>query len=451
MLWRPLCLARAWSAAGLLGCTLLGTATLARAGSDGPSPVPAPPASETVSVLQASKAGDLRVEVRGAGQDHVRIELQNVSAKRLNVLLPPGLVASSASGQPGGRGGGGFQSMGLGSVSNRPGSFGEFRLADGGQPSGFRSVGVEEARRPGGVVVPVGQTVGLDVASVCLNYGVATPTAHDRFELVDVDDYTTDPRARKALRSLATFGTSQGVAQAVMWKVCNDLPFEVMLQNAGKVMNAREVALAARFVEALDGSASDDLVDPSQFLGGRLFVRVTGEGALSAEAGRLSRELEGLKLLGLRVEPADAEARAAAPALLLNVVLSAGQAGETRGRLLVSQADLSGQWAPLGKTTFTDGSAPAVLDGPTLARAVDRAVSSAFVSTKVARRGNGTTTFKVDNRLPFTVARLAVRAGDSSGAPIVELDGLGVAPGRSSLVTVEAPTARVEHVGLNGL
>ena len=134
--------------------------------------------------------------------------LKNTSAKRLNVVLPPGLVASSAAGQAGG--GGGFQSMGLGAVSNRPGSFGQFRPATAERarlPLGRRH-GADEPTTA--VAVPAGQTVELTVPAVCLNFGVRTPNARDKFELVDVDDYTTDPRVRKALRSLATFGTSQG-------------------------------------------------------------------------------------------------------------------------------------------------------------------------------------------------------------------------------------------------
>ena len=109
----------------------------------------------------------------------------------------------------------------------------------------------------------MGETIELNIPAVCLNYGWPTPTARDTFRLMTVDEYTPNPRIRKALRSLATYGTSLGVAQAVMWRVCNDLPFETMVEQAGKVMNAHEIALAARFVEALDASTSGDLVDPS--------------------------------------------------------------------------------------------------------------------------------------------------------------------------------------------
>ena len=115
MLWRHLCLVRAITAAGLLTFSTLS----ALAAGEPEEPIPGADAdAETVKVLEAEKAGTLAVEVRGNGQDRVRVSLKNNSSKRLNVVLPPGLVASSAMGQGGGGpggggGGGGFQSMGL--------------------------------------------------------------------------------------------------------------------------------------------------------------------------------------------------------------------------------------------------------------------------------------------------------------------------------------------------
>src|SRR5262249_22657532 len=153
--------------------------------------------------LDARKAGDLKVEARGAGQDRVKITLTNATSRRLRVVLPPGLVASSlaAQGRGGGGGGGGVQGMGLGPVPHRPGGFGAFRGTGTGDETGFRSVDVQKADAAEAVTVPAGQSVDLTVTSVCLNFGIRTPNARDKFEVVDVDDYTTDPRARKALRS----------------------------------------------------------------------------------------------------------------------------------------------------------------------------------------------------------------------------------------------------------
>jgi hypothetical protein len=442
MLWRHLCLARAWSAAGLSTCLLFAGSVFAEP--QEPSPA-AGAVTETVRVLDARQAGDIDLEVRGHGQDRVRIAIRNTSKKRLNVVLPPGLVAASATGQGGrgGAGGGGFQSMGLGAPTNRPGGFGQFKGA-AGSDAGFQT---------STVTVPVGKTIDLTLPAVCLNFGLPTPTGRNRFELMDVNEYTGDARARKALRSLATLGTSHGVAQAAMWRVCNDVPFELMRAQASKVLNQHEVALAARFVEALDASGESDVIDPSYLAESRLFIRVQAEGGLAAEANRLQEALEGLHLMGLPLRVVrDKEApTAAVPALFLNVTLTASQAGETRGRVVVSRASQQDGWQPLGKTSFTEGSTVTVLDGPGLARALDHAMATAFVSVKVARKGASSTLLKVENRLPFTLANVSIKAGPSSGAPAEPFKALGIGPARTGQVSIQAAGGTIDRIELNGL
>ena len=444
MLWRHLCLVRAWSAAGLLTCSIFGSAAIAEP--DDPAPA-AEPVTQTVKILAAKQAGDLAVELRGQGQDRVRMVLQNTSAKRLNVVLPAGLVAASASGQ------GGFQSMGLGTPDNEPGAFGAFRSAPA--DSGFRSIAPTDQSRSCTVTVPIGQRVEIAIPAVCLNYGMPTPTPRDKFELMDVDDYSRDPRVRKALRSLATLGTSHGVAQATMWHLCNGVPFEYLGSSKGKVVNVHEVALAARFVAAVDASGASELVDPSYLTESRMILSVSGEGLLDQDAQRLEAALEGLRLMGLPVRVIDRSSGepppAAAPALWVKVLLTGSSAGETRGRVFLDRAIIGGEWVALGKTTFSEGSAVGVLDATTLLKNLDHAIATAFVTVKPARHGVGSTTLKIDNHLPFTLAGVVVKAGGSSGQPKVELKGLGVGPARSVLAPIQAPGGAVDHIELNGL
>src|SRR5207253_2470496 len=148
-----------------------------------------------------------------------------------------------------------------------------------------------------------------------------------------------------------------------------------MAERSAKTMNLRELALAARFIEALDLSTASDLVDPIYLTESRLFVRVVGEGTVQKDAERLAREVDGLRVLGLpirRLEPG-------------------------------------------------------------------------------AGRSHQATALKVENRLPFTLVNVDLKAGDSAGAPIVPFSGVGVAPGRSSVVSIQAPSGKVDHVELNGL
>jgi hypothetical protein len=462
MFWRHLCLVRAGSAAGLLGGFLWVGAVpasaqtaLATTANSEPSSGPVALTTETVNLLAASKAGDLEVAARGHGQERVQLSIRNKSSRRLNVVVPPGMVAASVVGQGGAGGGGrggGMQSMGLGSAVNREGAFGEFRATS--SPTGLQSVAAVEEARSRQVAVPVGETVEFLIPAVCLNFGKPTPTPRDTFTLMDVEEYSPDARVRKALRSLATYGTSLGVAQAVMWRVCNDLPFETMAEQAGKLMNSHEIALAGRFVEALDSSSTGELIDPSALSNGRIFVQIRGDGSLSREAKRLSGQLEGLHLMGLplQVSESDELPHATAPAMFVKVILTDTSKTETRGAIVVSSCSTAAEWLPLGKVSFRDNSAVTVLDGTALTKALDRAIAGAFVTVKPARRTLGNTTLKVENRLPFTITNLVVRAGTSSGAPPVSFECVGVGPARSALLPLQAATASlVEHVELNGL
>jgi hypothetical protein len=461
MLWRHLCLVRAGLAAGLVGGLMLigasiATAQTKTATTTAPESTSGPVAvvTETVNLLAASKAGDLEVAARGQGQERVHLSIKNRSARRLNVIVPPGLVAASTVGQGGAAGGGGrgMQSMGLGSAANREGAFGEFQVA--GSPAGLQSVGVAEETRTRLITVPVGETIELNIPAVCLNFGLATPTARDKFKLMDVEEYSPNPRVRKALRSLATYGTSLGVAQAVMWRVCNDLPFETMVEQVGKVMNVHEIALAGRFVDALDTSSTGDLVDLAALRDSRIFVQVRGEGSLGSDAQRLAGQLAGLRILGLplQVVESDAPPTAVAPAVFLKLFLTDAQNGESRFAMVVNSCSGPDAWLPLGKVSFRDNSSISVLDGQALTKAIDRAIAGSFVTVKPARRTLGSTTLKVENRLPFTISNLVVRAGTSSGAPPVSFEGVGVGPARSVLLPIQAATASlVEKIEINGL
>ncbi|WP_337177190.1 hypothetical protein [Paludisphaera sp.] len=449
MPWRRLHPVRALSAAGLVSSLMFlsGPAAAGRHLDDEPSTLPASATTtETVDVLKAAEAGDLKVSARGQGQDKVRLSIENVSDKRLNVIIPPGLVAASALGQ----GGRGFQSMGLGAITNRPGSFGRF---GGSAAPGFRSMPVTGSDFPA-LTVPAGETVDVSVPGVCLNYGVATPGPRDVFTLMDVDQYTEDARIRKALRSLAMLGTSQGVAQAAMWRICDGVSFEELASRDGKLLNDRELALAARFVDAVDSTGSDELVSPSMMAEGRVLVSVQAEGqAARAEAERLVGKLDGLRLFGLPIQvvEADETPAAVAPALLVKLALGETREGEAVGRMQVGATLAGDQWSPLGKATFRDRSSLAVLDAQSLVGLMEHELATTFITVKAAKRTTTSTTLRVDNRLPFTVAGLSLRAGASPGSPIVPFDAVGIGPARSAMLPIQAAQAEVVGVELNGL
>ena len=428
---------------GRMATSLVSTALLGL-GLSAPAPAgdaPAPAETETVQILDAAKSGDLNVTVRGAGESRVKFTIQNKTSKRLNVVIPPGLVAASATGQ-------GFQSMGLGMPTANLGSFGAFR-GNRADAAGFRSMPTT-ASTPEGLAVSPGQTIEVPVPSVCLNFGLPTPTAKNVFDLKDVESYSPDARVRRALKSLATLGTSQTVAQAAMWHVCNGMSYDQLARQDVVSFNAHELAQAARFIEALDTSSSE-LVDPAYFQSGRLLLTLHGEGLSGKDAKRIAADLDGVRMMGLPIKlVTDLDGVEARPGTtLLSATILASKPGGTTTRVAVRVASAGGEWVALGH--FDVRSAPSIseLTAAGLAADLGRGAAKAFVTVTPVRRVPGTTTVKITNRLPMTIANLTLKTGKAGDA--VQVDAVGIGPARSATVGVPAASAVVDTVELNGL
>lgn len=437
-------LARAATAAGLLAMSWMTGPARAQEPAD---PIPGPAAeTRTVALLDAQRDGLVQLEARGKGDDQVRLVIRSNTPNRLNVVLPPGLVASASVGQLGG----GFQSMGLGAPTDQPGAFGQFR-----HEVGFRSRALDARNAATDIVVPAGQTVDLTLPAVCLNFGLPTPTPKDSFTLVAVDDFTSDERARKALRSLATLGTSQKVAQAVAWNVFNDVTFPQMLSQASKKLNPHEIALAARFVDVLDMSGGADIVDPAYLREARVFVRLRAGGASGAELARIVQELESQRIFGLPLQVVEnlPTANTGFASLVLDVSLSATDKTQSAARVNVQTRAIEREgWISLGNVGIQMENPSSGLDGATLANAMDREIARSLVRTKVVRRSPGRTTLAIENRLPMTISGLTLRAGQSEGVSgLVDVPGLGLGPARTTTTVIPAAHGVVEGVVFNGL
>jgi hypothetical protein len=67
-----------------------------------------------VNLLTALRNGEISVHAEGIGDGRMTVSITNLSHRQLRVVLPPGLIASGATGQFGGMGGGGMGGMGGG-------------------------------------------------------------------------------------------------------------------------------------------------------------------------------------------------------------------------------------------------------------------------------------------------------------------------------------------------
>ncbi len=70
----------------------------------------------TYSLTEAASKGLVSVDARGTGDGRITVSVKNKSGRPLRVVLPPGIVAQSATGQMGGMMGGGMGGMGGGGM-----------------------------------------------------------------------------------------------------------------------------------------------------------------------------------------------------------------------------------------------------------------------------------------------------------------------------------------------
>lgn len=413
--------------------------------------------TDTVSILEAEGRGLLGVKLIGDGESTLRVRLSNETPRRLNVVLPPGLVAAATTGQ---------QSMGLGGLNLTDGAFGRDRRPSlspirdaAGLPSmplapadsGLRSAAANDILDR--IAVPAGQTVEITLPAVCLNYGLPTPKPTHGFRLVAAEDYTNNPRFIKALLSLNRVNVGQKIAQAVMWHVANDIPFERMVSMARDRLNPHEVKQAARVGRALDTLPAEALLSQDDLKRAKVHVVVEAKGELAPVAAKLAEDLRGQTLMGLPVE-AGVESRlpAADASALLLVIQLAEENGAVKNLVDVrfNHGD-GGPWGSLGKIRLGGLDARDDWSGSRVLKSLEGDLARGHVLAREIRVAKGERVFRIENKLPFTVTRVVARAGDALDAPVVTLDELGLSPRRNTAKAVQAPRLIVERVELGGL
>ena len=111
----------------LAGGLMAFSATVARA--DDPAPASGAKSTDkqkekdvpSYDLFEAVEKGLVAVSAEGIGDGRMTVSVKNRTKKELRVVLPPGLIASGASGQFGGMGGGGMGGMGGGGMGGMDG------------------------------------------------------------------------------------------------------------------------------------------------------------------------------------------------------------------------------------------------------------------------------------------------------------------------------------------
>jgi len=441
-----------------------------------------------ISLLDAARAGDVSIDAEGIGDGRMIVAVTNHSPRKLNVVLPPGLVASGTTGQYGGIGGMGGMGNGMGGTGGTSGTAGDvggmsggtmpasmgvmmlgrlimnlvgdkdsWNLAPlvsgdtgvtsgvmggtmGGTGGGFRSV--PPTGNPYATLNP-GQTRSLPTRLVSLNGPTldarpALPGKGEKLQIGDFSQWNGDDRAQAAMKRLAEDKAPTSLAQLVLWKVSAGLDWPAIARLSRGWANPYEIALARQFVSNLDRLAKGD--------SGRIYLEVKGNDSLSDELGKLFTDSS---LLGLKVEPG-VPVRPQGPSMACSIQVY-GDDGQNAVVQIRTTNDQGLTWVSGGKFDLPLVKTQGKLDVPAFVDAVASGMLVRLVRADLVKgkkvKGKDTFTVRIDNYSPLILNGLALAgSADRTSETPKLLSGMSISPRKS--LTVPANTEVVEQLGL---
>ena len=172
------------------------------------------PDDRTVEMFDAIESKEIEVKLIPKDDTEARVIIKNNTQKPLNVKLPDAfagrpILAQRAGG--GGRGGGG-------------GAGGGAQAMGGGMGGGMMGGG---GMGGGGMFSVLPEQVGqFKVATVCLEHGKKEPRPSIPYEIVKIEEISTDPAVKELLTVFGKNRLSQRATQAAAWHLANGMSWQ---------------------------------------------------------------------------------------------------------------------------------------------------------------------------------------------------------------------------------
>jgi hypothetical protein len=341
--------------------------------------------------------------------------------------------------------GGGMGGMGGGMGGMGGGMGGGMMGGMGGRGGGFRSVPPSSLPFAS---LKSGQTRNLPTRLVSLStpnpdQPIAVPAKGEKLELGDISQATNDARVQKALKRLAADKAPTSVSQLVMWRVASKMEWDAIAHLSKSWSNAHELSLARAFVEKLDTLPDSDT--------GALLCEIRGaDGAQSALASELSKQLEGQNVLGLPVQTVVPN-RPEGPSVACRVQIT-GTAEKSEAHVQVAKSDgPATSWVAVGKFTLPIERKEGQVETAAFADALAEGILNRLVRAQLSKgpmvKGKLTYKIRVDNASPLLLNGLAVQGTvDKAGEAPKVLAGISIPPFKN--MTVPATGEMVDELGL---
>jgi hypothetical protein len=485
----------------------------------------------TIGLFEGLRDGSLGVNAVGLGDGRMVVSLTNRTERRLQVVLPPSLLASGATGQfVGGGFGGGFPGGGFGGGMNggvgggfgggmnggMGGGLGGMNGGMGGRgamgsngllpaPLGMAMVGrtimgltgnpvtwdrsslsgwgtmgggfgnggglgmnggFGNGMNGGGVglgggrgfrslppsgppsaALGAGQTSRLATTLLTLEGPASSPTlamrpAGEPLRLADPETETSlSPRLRAVMRVLGDSQAPAGVAQLVVWRVEQNLDWELLAKASAAWANRSELLLAQQVESRL---AAGPRPSPAE---GILYYELSGDAAHRALIAELADQLKRGTILGLPAQTGIPKPPPG-PAVACRVNIE-------RGAVLVQVrvTDFSASWVSAGKFSIPLASAGGIPPSASqLAEEWAEGLLSRVVRVQLTHDAQASSEkpyrIRIENASPFVLHGLALAGPRPTTEPAPILPDLSLPPRRS--ITVPISSALIERSRLKG-
>lgn len=178
-----------------------------------------------VEFFAAVDAGQVEAKFIPKDSTQARLLIENKTDQPLSVRLPEAFAGRPIVAQGGfGGGGGGFGGGGGGGGAQAGG--GGFGGGGGGGlgGGGFGGGG-------GGFNIAPEQIGKLRVPLVCLEHGKAEPRPAIPFEIVPLDEFSTDTRLHHLIKLFAAGNIDQRAAQAATWHITDEMSWQTLAEK----------------------------------------------------------------------------------------------------------------------------------------------------------------------------------------------------------------------------
>ena len=178
--------------------------------------------AESIEMFAGMKSGQIAVKYIPKSDREGTVIIHNKSDKPLNVKLPEAFAARPVLAQFGGVGGfDGGGGMGAGMDGGGGGGQNQAQMGGmGGMGMGMGGMGMGM----GGMMNIAPEKVGkAKTVCVCAEHGKPDPNPRVAYEILPVEEYTSDPQVQEFARLFGTGKIDQRVAQATAWHLLNDM------------------------------------------------------------------------------------------------------------------------------------------------------------------------------------------------------------------------------------